>query len=146
MLLGEFDHRGVDLDLGEALDRFVLEHFFGDAAVPASDDQHLAGLAVGEDRHMGHHLVVDELVLGGDLGGAVQHQHLAEERVLEQNQVLMLGLHLVEHPLDLVGHAEAEIVGRSSFTSTRLALKASRSTGMQASGSALPHMNTSSAA
>jgi hypothetical protein len=27
--------------------------------------------------------------------------------MLEQNQVLMLGLHLVEHPLDRVGHAKA---------------------------------------
>ncbi len=63
MLLGELDHRGVDLDLGEALDRLVLEHLLGDAAVAAADDQHLARLAVGEDRHVRHHLVVDELVL-----------------------------------------------------------------------------------
>ena len=46
----------------------------------------------------------------GDLGGAVEHQHLAEELVLEQDEMLVLGLHLVEHPLDLEGHAEAEIV------------------------------------
>ena len=110
MLLGKLDHRGVDLDLGEALDRLVLEHFLRDAAVAAADDQHLLGVAVGEDRHMGHHLVVDELVRGRDLGGAVEHQHLAEEWVLEQHEMLVLGLHLVKHPLDLVGHAEAEVV------------------------------------
>ena len=87
--------------------RLVLEHLLGDAAVAAADDQHLLRLAVREDRHVRHHLVIDELVLGGDLGRAIEHQHLAEELVLEQHQMLVLGLHLVEHPLDLVGHAEA---------------------------------------
>ena len=107
VLLGELDHRGVDLALGQALHRLVLEHLLGDAAVAAADDQHLLGLAMREHRHVRHHLVVDELVLGGDLGRAVEHQHLAEEFVLEQHQMLVLGLHLVEHALDLVGHAEA---------------------------------------
>ena len=59
---------------------------------------------------MGHHLVIDELVGRGDLGGAVQHQHFAEMLLLEQDQMVMAGLLLVEHPLDLEGHAEAEIV------------------------------------
>ena len=110
MLLGEFHHRGVDLHLGEAFDRFVLEHLLGDAAVAASHDQHVARIAVGKQRHVRHHLMVDELVLAGDLRGSVEHQHLAEERMLEQNEMLVRGLHLVDHPLDLVGHAEAEIV------------------------------------
>ncbi len=190
MLLGELDHRRIDLDLGEALDRLVLEHFLGDAAIAAADDQHVARVAMGEQRHVRHHLLVDEFVALGDLGGAVEHQHLAEERVLEQHEVLMLGLHLVEHLVDLEAHAETEIVeqrlgnpallghdrpprgahrkrpgswpGRSnfhaldavqaswprnsSFDADRLAANASRSTGMHASGSAEPHMNTSSAA
>src|SRR5947209_1569658 len=81
-----------------------------DAAISTADDQHLPGPAVGEDRNMGHHLVIDELVLGGDLDGAVEHQRLAEKSVLEQNQMLVLGLHLVQHPLDLIGHAEAEVI------------------------------------
>jgi len=59
---------------------------------------------------MGHHFMVDEFVARGDLGGAVQHQHLAEESVVEQNQMLMPGLHFLAHPLDRIGHAEAELV------------------------------------
>ena len=59
---------------------------------------------------MGHHLVIDELVPGGDLGGAVEHQHLAEQLVLEQYQMLVLGRELVEHPLDRERHAKAELV------------------------------------
>ena len=62
VLLGELDHRGIDLDLREALDRLVLEHLLGNAAVAAADDQHLPRLAVREDRHVRHHLLVDELV------------------------------------------------------------------------------------
>ncbi len=54
---------------------------------------------------MGHHLMVDELVSAGDLRGPVQHEHLAEELVLEKNQTLVVGLLLVQHPLHLVGHA-----------------------------------------
>ena len=46
-----------------AFDRFVLEHFLGNPAVAAADDQHVARLAVGEDRHVRHHLMIDELVL-----------------------------------------------------------------------------------
>ena len=110
MLLGEFDHRWVDLDLGEALDGLVLEHLLGDAAIAAADDQHVARIAVREQRHVRHHLLVDEFVALGDLGGAVEHQHLAEERLLEQHQVLVLGLRLVEHLVDPVAHAEAEVV------------------------------------
>ncbi len=196
VLLGELDHRRIDLHLGEALDGFVLEHFLGDAAIAAADDEHLAHVAVGEQRHVRHHLLVNELVLLGDLGGAVEHEHLAEERLLEQHQMLVLGLHLVEHLVDLKRHAEAEFVEQrlgnpaffrhdgtsgspiakrpgpgpaasinsndrlcrarpavqaswprsSSLTPTRFAENASRSTGMHASGSAEPHMNTSSAA
>ena len=67
-------------------------------------------LAVGEDRHMGHHLVIDELVARGDLRGAVQHQHLAEVLLLEQHEVLVRGLLLVQHLVDREGHAEAEVV------------------------------------
>src|SRR5262249_22865072 len=190
VLLGELDHRGVDLDLSETLNRLMLEHLLRDAAVAAADDQHLLRMAVRQDRHMGHHLVVDELILAGDLRRAVEHQHLAEERVLEQHEMLVRGLQLVDHPLDLVGHADTDVIeqrlgnpaffghdrtsetagGRHrkerksptvrrrlcsdyvscprkiSLTSTRLALKAFRSTGMQASGVALPHMNRSRAA
>ena len=110
MLLGEFDDRRVDLDLGEAFDRLVLEHLFGDAAIAAADDQHLARAAVGEQRHVRHHLLIDEFVALGDLGGAVEHQHLAEEWLLEQHEMLVRGVRFVEHLVDPVAHAKAEVV------------------------------------
>ena len=113
MLLGELDHLGVDLDLGQPLDRLVLEHLLGDAAVAAADDQNVARIAMGEQRHMRHHLLVDEFVAFGYLGRAVEHQHLAEIGLLEQHQMLMLGLHFVKYFVDREGHAEAEIVEQS---------------------------------
>ena len=73
MLTRELHHRGVDLDLGQPFHALVLQRLLGHAAIAAADDQHLARRAVGEDRHMGHHLVVDELVAGGDLHHPVEH-------------------------------------------------------------------------
>src|ERR1700751_1088144 len=110
MLLGELDHRGVDLHLGETLHRPVLEHLLGDAAIPAADDQNILGLTMGEQRYMRHHLLIDEFVLFGDLRRAVEHQHLAEEPMLEQYEMLVLSLQLIQHPVDFKGHAKSEIV------------------------------------
>ena len=70
------------------------------AAVAAADDQDLLGLAVREQRHMGHHLVIDELVTGRELDDAVQHHHPTEILILEDDQLLVLGLAIEE---DLVG-------------------------------------------
>ena len=110
MLFGKLNHGRIDLDLGEALDRLVLEHLFCNAAVAAADDQHLPDVSVGKDRHVGHHLVVDKLIRGRDLGRAIEHQDLTEEWMLEKHEMLMLGLRLIEHPLGLIGHAETEVV------------------------------------
>ena len=46
VLLGEFDDRRVDLHLGKAPHGFVLEYLFGDPAIAAADDQHVARVAV----------------------------------------------------------------------------------------------------
>src|SRR5262245_50994267 len=64
-------------------------------------------MAVRQDRHMAHHLVVDELVRGSDLSRPVEHQYFSEERILEENEMLMLGVQLIEHPRDFVRHAAA---------------------------------------
>src|SRR3546814_11306803 len=53
-----------------------------------------------EDRQVGEHLVVDELVPLRRLHHAIQREHAPEAAVLEQLQALMLGLAVVD---DLVG-------------------------------------------
>jgi hypothetical protein len=108
VLAGERDHRRIDLDLGEPLDRVMLERLFGDAAVAATDDQHLARSPMGEDRHVAHHLVIDELIAGGDLRCPVEHEDTAEVRVLEQHEMLVLGARLMQHPRHLEARLESE--------------------------------------
>ena len=110
MLLGECDDRRVDLDLSQAFHRLVLERLFGDAAIAAADDEHLARAAVREQRHVRHHFLVDEFVSLGDLGGAVEHQHLAEEWLLEQHEMLVRRARFVEHLVGPVAHPKAEVV------------------------------------
>ncbi|MNZ74538.1 hypothetical protein D3C78_929890 [compost metagenome] len=51
---------------------------------------------MGEDRHVGEHLVVDELVRLGGLDHAVQGHDATHPRVLEDHQVLVLGAHFVK--------------------------------------------------
>jgi hypothetical protein len=43
---GKLDNRRVDLHLGKPLDRFVLEHLLGDAAISPADNQHLLGVTM----------------------------------------------------------------------------------------------------
>src|SRR3546814_4351339 len=63
-----------------------------------------------QDRHMDEHLVVEELVALGGLNDAVEGQHAAEGAVLEDHQLLVLGLVLTEHPVH--PQEDAEIAAR----------------------------------
>ena len=120
VLLGELNDGGVNLDLSKSPDRLMLEYLLGDAAIAAADDEHVLGLTMGEQRHMRHHFLVDELVLLGDLRRAIEHEHLAEEAVLEQHKVLMLGVQLVKHLVDFEGHAKTEVVEQCLWNPARV--------------------------
>ncbi|CRP21403.1 hypothetical protein PAERUG_P18_London_17_VIM_2_04_10_02879 [Pseudomonas aeruginosa] len=98
--LAHVDHGAVDLDHGDPLDALVLGHLAQHTAVAAADDQHAPGRAVGEDRHVGEHLVVDELVGLGGLDHSVERHHPAHPGVFENHQVLVLGAHLMQHVVD----------------------------------------------
>ncbi|MCY1399043.1 hypothetical protein D9M71_140920 [compost metagenome] len=101
--LAHFDDSAVDLDHGDALDIAVLAHFTQHAAVATADDQHALHRAVGEDRYVGEHLVIDELVRLGGLNHAIQRHHTAHARIFEDHQMLVLGAHFVQQLV----HAEA---------------------------------------
>ncbi len=62
---------------------------------------------MGEQRHVSHHLVIDELVARGELDDAVQHHHPAEILILEDDQLLVLGLAIEEDLVRLQADAEA---------------------------------------
>ena len=76
------------------------------SAVAAADHQHPARIFVGEERQVGHHLVVGEFVEVGQLNDAVKQQQTAEFRRLTEFDLLKLRLTAAEFGFDLHGHAE----------------------------------------
>ena len=52
-----------------------------------------------QQRHVGQHFVIDELVTLGGLHHAVERHHAPQDRVLEDHQILMIGLLAVQHLL-----------------------------------------------
>jgi hypothetical protein len=134
-------------------------------AVAAAHDQGFARLAVGEQRNVRHHLVVDELVLRRELHDLVEHHHAPEIGVFEDNQPLVLGLAVEEDAVrrqtdteatverlfdpavfDLTVHRFISFPRRCSLTNTFPGENASLSTSIDARGLVAPHMKTSSAA
>ena len=95
------DHHLVDLDQVDALDRLVAGQLTHDAAVAGADDQDAADLGVDRQRHVGQHLVVDELVLLGQHQEPVQNQHTAELLGLEDVDALEFALRAVKLAVDL---------------------------------------------
>lgn len=54
-------------------------------------------MAVGQQRDVGHHFVIDKLVALGGLHHAVQRHHAAKGGVFEDYQILMIGFLMIEH-------------------------------------------------
>ena len=99
---GKVDDARVDLDHDQALHAAVLQNFLGEPAIPAADDQHVLGRAMGKQRHMRHHLVIDELVAHRDLGGAVERDQAAEPHGVDDDQALVRRGEIIEdfgHPV-----------------------------------------------
>lgn len=86
------------------LDLVVLDDLTEDTTVTATDDQDLLGVGVGEHGQVGDHLLVRELVVLGALDDIIQDQHVAVLLGLEDQDVLVLGLLVVEDLLDLQSH------------------------------------------
>ncbi len=159
-LSAELDHAAVDLDLGDRLDRGVACHLPQRAAVAAADDADVPRPAVREDRRVCQHLVIGELVGGGELQHIVERDHPAPVVAVEHQQVLVVGAAAVDdlaHPQSLPPvpvqllfvplALEHQNTPRScSVTVSRPGRKARRRIGMVACGSAAPHMKTSNAA
>lgn len=140
----------------------MTQHFARHAAVAAADDQNPPRRAMGEQRRVGEHLMIDVLIALRHLHNAVEGENPAEDRVLEDLEALMIGAAVVDHPrrtqplaivrvqrlVDPVVHSAASTIPsprRSSFTRTSRALNARRRTPIAWRGSASPHMKTSNA-
>ena len=69
----------------------MLENLFRHTAITAADNQDLFHVAVGKDRRMSQHLMIDELVKLSGLNSAVQSHDAAQETMFENDKVLNIG-------------------------------------------------------
>src|SRR5690606_26233648 len=97
ILFAHVNHAAVDLDLGNVLNVFVLQHFAQNAAVTAADNEYALRVRVGEQRHMHHHFVVNKFVAFGGLHHAIEQHHAAHKRRVDNLQVLVLGFNFKQH-------------------------------------------------
>ena len=160
MRAAHVDHGGVDLAQHRLLDRAMAQHLAQHAPIAAANDEHPARRAMGEERHMRHHLVIDELVPRCELHHPVEHHHAAELGILENDEMLMRGAAFMQDALRLQADAPALMQGlvdpalqssasrprRCSVTVMRSGVKARSITPSAACGSVPPHMKMSMAA
>src|SRR4029078_10837582 len=97
------DHLAVDLHHHRAPHDPVLEDAPQHATVAGADNEYAVGGAVCQQRHVGQHLLIDELVALRDLDHAVQHHDPAVREALEHGDVLERTL----HPREFALHQEA---------------------------------------
>jgi hypothetical protein len=62
----------------------MLENFLGKTEIGSANNEHAFHLAVAEDRHVAHHLVIDELVGAARTQCAVDEHQAAEMCVIDQ--------------------------------------------------------------
>lgn len=97
ILAAERHHTGVDFHHGDGFDILMTRDFTQHRAVAAADNQHVLRVAVGQQRDVGHHFVIDKLVALGGLHHAVQRHYAAKGGVFEDYQILMIGFLMIEH-------------------------------------------------
>jgi hypothetical protein len=107
VLLGEADDGLVDVAEDGLLDALVFDDLAEDAAVAATNDEHLLGVGVRVHGQVGDHLLVRELVPLCALDDVVQDQDIAVVGRLKDQDVLVLALLMVQHLLDPKGHGLA---------------------------------------
>lgn len=104
VFLGIAGDHFVDVDLGGFFHAGVTQHFTQGAAVAATDDDDALGVGVAEQHRVRHHLVVEEVVAGGEHGGAIDGHQVTEGVGFPHLDVLILGLHFFQ----LLFQAQAE--------------------------------------
>ena len=96
VFLGVAGDHFVDVDLGGFFHAGVAQHFTQGATVAATDDDDALWAGVAEQHRVRHHLVVEEVVAGGEHGGAIDGHQVAEGVGFPHLDVLILGLHLFQ--------------------------------------------------
>ena len=96
-----FHHHGIHLHQVDFLHPVVAGQFPYHAAVPGADHQDVLDALVHCHGHVGHHLIVDELIPLGQHHIAVQRQDPAELRCLkdiDSLKITLLGKQMTIHP------------------------------------------------
>ena len=75
----------------------MARHFAQHCPIATTDNEHMIRIAMGQKRHVGHHFVIDKFVTLGGLHDAVQRHDTAKCAVLENDQILMIGLFVIQH-------------------------------------------------
>lgn len=107
VLLGDTNDGLINVAEGGLLDALVLDNLTEDTAVAAANNQDLLGVGVGVHGEVGDHLLVGELVALGALDSVVQDEDGAVVAALEDEDILVLGLLVVQNLVDLEGHGLA---------------------------------------
>lgn len=104
VLLGNTDNSFVDVAQSSLLDGSVLDDLTEDTAVTATNDEDLLGVGVGVHGEVGDHLLVGELIALGALDNVVQDENGTVVTALEDEDILVLGLLVVNDLVDLKAH------------------------------------------
>lgn len=105
VLLGNTDDSLVDVAQSSLLDGSVLDDLTEDTAVTATNDEDLLGVGVGVHGKVGDHLLVGELIALGALDNVVQDENGTVVAALEDEDILVLGLLVVDDLVDLEAHS-----------------------------------------
>jgi len=107
VLLGEADDGLVNVAQNGLLDGCVLDDFAQNTAITTTDDEHLLGVGVRVHGEVGDHLLVGELVALSALNDIVENENVAVVAALEDEDVLVLGLFVVQDLVNLEAHGLA---------------------------------------
>ena len=86
------------------LDGLVLDDLTEDTAVTATNDEDLLRVGVGVHGEVGDHLLVGELITLSALDDVVQDENGTVVAALEDEDILVLGLLVVDDLVDLKAH------------------------------------------
>jgi hypothetical protein len=89
------------------LNAVVLDDLAQDTSITAADNEDLLGVWVREHGQVSDHLLVGELITLGALDDIVEDEDIAIGLGLKDEDILVLGLLVVEDLLDLEGHSLA---------------------------------------
>jgi hypothetical protein len=107
VLLGETDDSLINVAKSGRLDGLVLDNLAQDTTVTTTDDENLLGVGVGVQSQVGDHLLVGELITLGALDDVVQNEDGTVVAGVEDQDVLVLGLLVVQDTVNLEAHGLA---------------------------------------